>query len=142
MPDPLHPHPLPPGPRPIEQDKILIIDDDADEVEVLSLGLTRRGFAVLSATNGAQGRVTARRQHPDLIVLDVKLPDIDGFTLCQELADAPDTCRTPVIMLSCMTRPDIIRRTRVTGCQYCVRKPCDTEALLTLIRHSIDEARA
>ena len=93
------------------------------------------------AETGAKGCATAHRDHPDLIILDLRLPDTDGFSVCQELAGAEDTRTTPVILLSGMARPDIIRRSRTVGCQYFVRKPYDPHTLLTLIRHSIEETR-
>ena len=119
---------------------VLIVDDDSALVEVLTLRLKAQGFKTLSAGSGSQGLSMARREQPDLIVLDLRLPDSDGFTICQELADSADTCAIPVIILSGMERPDIIRRSREAGCQYYVRKPYDPNALLILIRHAIGEA--
>ncbi len=133
--------PLMPCTEPTSADRILIIDDDANLVEGLSLRLEQQGFQVSRAASGDEGRVAAHRDHPDLIILDLRLPDTDGYTLCQELAGAPDTCTTPVIVLSGMTRPDIIRRSRASGSEYFVRKPYDPKSLLILIRHSIDESR-
>ncbi len=124
-----------------EADRILIIDDEVAIVSALSMQLRQQGFTVSLAGTGSQGRTAAHRDRPDLIILDLRLPDIDGFSLCQELADAPDTCSTPVILLSGMVRPDIIRRSRAAGGQYFVRKPYDPSALLVLVRHSLDEAR-
>jgi CheY-like chemotaxis protein len=72
-----------------------------------------------------------------LILLDLRLPDLDGFTLCRELVDAPETCDIPVIILSGMERPDIIRRCRAAGSQYFVRKPYDPNALLVLIHEAL-----
>jgi DNA-binding response OmpR family regulator len=123
-----------------QDNTVLIVDDDSALVEVLTLRLKTQGFKTLSAASGSQGLSMARRERPDLIVLDLRLPDIDGFAICQELADSPDTCAIPVIILSGMERPDIIRRSREAGCQYYVRKPYDPNALLILIRHAIDEA--
>ena len=133
--------PAPCAANAIAQDRVLIVDDDPNLVDALAQRLKQQGFGVISAGTGREGRETAHRDHPDLIVLDLRLPDTDGFTVCQELADSPDTCGTPVILLSGMSRPDIIRRSRAAGCQYFVRKPYDPNALLTLIRHSIDESR-
>ena len=113
---------------------VLIIDDDSALVEVLTLRLKNQGFKTLSAASGSQGLSMARREQPNLIVLDLRLPDSDGFTICQELADSADTCAIPVIILSGMERPDIVRRSREAGCQYYVRKPYDPNALLILIR--------
>ncbi|HVU85862.1 MAG TPA: response regulator [Pirellulales bacterium] len=124
-----------------EGDRILIIDDEPSIVSALSAQLQQQGFVVSLAATGSQGRAAAHRERPQLIILDLRLPDIDGFTLCQELADDPNTCGTPVILLSAMVRPDIIRRSRAVGCQYFVRKPYDPGALLVLIHHSLEESR-
>ena len=141
MPPEVMSEPTPCSPRAADGDRILIIDNDAALVSALSAGLEREGFQVCVAETGQQGRAAAHREHPDLIILDQRLPDTDGLTLCQELADAPETSGVPSIMLSGMVRPDIIRRPRAAGGQYFVRKPYDPSALLVLIRHSIDEAR-
>lgn len=120
---------------------ILIVDDDQEMVEALSMRLKQQGFTVHAAHTGNDGLVKAHAEHPDLVLLDLRMPGPDGFTICQELADAPDTAAIPVIILSGMERPDIIRRSRAAGCQYFVRKPYDPNALLILIRHAIEEAR-
>ncbi len=83
----------------------------------------------------------AREQQPDCILLDLGLPDVDGFELCQQLVDSEATCDIPVIVVSGMDRPNIIRRCRAAGCHYYVRKPYDPNALLALIHRAIGEAR-
>lgn len=121
---------------------ILLIDDDEAMVDVLGQRLRRQGYETLVARSGDDGLALARRHLPTLIVLDLRLPDADGFHICQELADASETCSIPVIILSGMERPDIIRRSRAAGCQYFVRKPYDPNALLILVRHAIGESRS
>ena len=75
------------------------------------------------------------------MILDLRLPDVHGFSIpAEQLVDAAETCSIPVIMLSGMERPDIIRRCRAAGCTYFVRKPYDPNALLVLIRQAIGEA--
>jgi CheY-like chemotaxis protein len=118
--------------------RILIVDDDEDMVDVLSIRLNRQGFKMLSANSGKRGLEIARSEHPALVLLDLRLPDVDGFTVCQQLVDDPETCDIPVIIVSGMERPDIIRQSRAAGCQYFVRKPYDPNALLILIQHAID----
>lgn len=120
---------------------ILIIDDDEAMVETLSCRLIKQGYAIAQAETGAEGIEMARRDRPALIVLDVRLPDTDGLSVCQKLADDPATAHIPVIILSGMERPDIIRRSRAAGCQYFVRKPYDPNALLLLIESAINESR-
>ena len=117
--------------------RILIVDDDEAMVDVLSLRLARQGFETLAATSGEQGLALARSERPALILLDLRLPGVDGFTICQQLVDGSETCDIPVIIVSGMERPDIIRQCRSAGCQYFVRKPYDPNALLVLIQQSI-----
>ncbi len=120
---------------------VLIIDDDQDQAESLSLRLMDQGFETVTAHSGHVGLAAARRESPDLILLDVRLPDIDGFFVCQRLSDDVGACEIPVIMLSGMEAPDIIRRCRAAGCYYFVRKPYDPNVLLTLIEQAIRETQ-
>jgi DNA-binding response OmpR family regulator len=122
--------------------RILIIDDDDVMVDVLGQRLQRQGYEILVAASGEEGLALASLHIPSLILLDLRLPDADGFNVCQELADTSETCTIPVIILSGMERPDIIRRSRAAGCQYYVRKPYDPNALLILVRHAIGESRS
>jgi CheY-like chemotaxis protein len=119
---------------------ILIVDDDEVLADVLSRRLKQQGYEMITAESGAEGVSLAETRHPSLIVLDLHLPDTDGFTVCQHLVDSPQTYDIPVIVLSGMERPDIVRRCRESGSQYFVRKPYDPNALLVLIRHAIREA--
>jgi CheY-like chemotaxis protein len=126
-------------PRPDSQ-RVLIVDDDHSQAEVLSLRLARQGYATLTANTGREGLHLARHELPSLVLLDLRLPDVDGLNICQELTDDGRTCGIPVIILSGMERPDIIRRSRAAGCHYYVRKPYDPNALLLLIESAIKEA--
>lgn len=119
---------------------ILIIDDDDAMTDVLALRLQKQGFETITVATGERGLRRARSQQPAVIVLDLRLPDADGFDVCQQLADSPETCAIPVIILSGMEEPDILRRCRAAGCQFFLRKPYDPNVLLTLIRQSIDDA--
>jgi CheY-like chemotaxis protein len=107
---------------------------------VLSRRLSQQGFEPITADCGAAGLALAQAELPLLIVLDLRLPDTDGLSICEDLVDSPATCDIPVIVLSGMERPDIIRRCRAAGCQYFVRKPYDPNALLVLIRQAITES--
>ncbi len=121
--------------------RILIVEDDETLSEPLAYRLRSQGYEVSVAATGQDGWQLAVSERPDLILLDLRLPDTDGFTLCGEFADHSDTCHIPVIILSGMERPDIIRRCRAVGSQYFVRKPYDPNALLVLIRNALDEAQ-
>jgi CheY-like chemotaxis protein len=120
---------------------VLIIDDDEVLSDVLSRRLQQQGFDTVTADSGQSGLARARADQPSLILLDLRLPDADGITICQQLADDLDTCSIPVIILTGMERPDILRRCRAAGCHYYLRKPYDPNALLVLIRQAIEDAR-
>ena len=120
---------------------ILIVDDDETLADVLSRRLRQQKFDTITAGSGQAGLTNARSEQPALILLDLRLPDIDGFSICEQLGDSPETSGIPVIILSGMEKPDILRQCRAAGCYYFVRKPYDPNALLILIRQAIREAR-
>lgn len=124
----------------IRRRSILIVDDDEALADVLSIRLSRQGFTPSIAASGQLALALARAEKPDLILLDLRLPDMDGFELCQQLVDDEQTSEIPVIILSGLQQPDIIRRSRAAGCHYFVHKPFDPNALLTLIEQAIEEA--
>jgi CheY-like chemotaxis protein len=119
-------------------EKILIVDDDESIVEVLSHRLSTQGFEPLAAHSGADGLETARNEHPSVILLDLRLPDTDGLTICQELVDSTETWDIPVIVITGRDDPDIVRRCRAAGCRFFVHKPYDPNALLILIRQALE----
>ena len=80
--------------------KILIIDDERDIRDLLSYNLEKEGFAVITAGDGLKGKRLAETLHPDLIILDLMLPGIDGLDLCRMLRNEPATARIPVIMVT------------------------------------------
>ena len=82
--------------------KILVVDDEQDIVELLTYNLQVHGFEVVSAAHGIEALNQARKHHPDLIVLDLMLPDIDGFSICEILRCQPSTADIPVLMLTAM----------------------------------------
>jgi DNA-binding response OmpR family regulator len=131
---------LEPEPMAICQRSIVIVEDDPTISEVLSVRLERQGFRTCVAGCGQEGLALAKAERPSLVLLDLHLPDVDGFTICRELVDDPATSGIPVIILSGMERPDVIRRSRGAGCQYYVRKPYDPNVLLVLIDQAIRQA--
>jgi DNA-binding response OmpR family regulator len=117
--------------------RILIVDDDRDQADTLAYALCKQGFDPLLAHTLQAGRVAVELHQPSLIIMDIRLPDGDGLSLCQQLADEPQTCQIPVIILSGMERPDIVRDARAAGCLFFLRKPYDPNALLLLARDAL-----
>lgn len=83
--------------------RILIVDDDPDLVEAVSMLLEAEGMEPLAAYGGEEGLEAARTQNPDLIVLDIMMPDKDGYAVAKELAADDKLSELPVIMLTAVT---------------------------------------
>jgi DNA-binding response OmpR family regulator len=80
--------------------KILVVDDEPEAVELLEFNLKQAGYAVTTAGDGAEALKRARTQSPDMIVLDVMLPEMDGFEICKSLRLDSTTSKIPIIMLT------------------------------------------
>jgi len=80
--------------------RILVVDDEPEAVELVEFNLKQAGYAVSTAMDGAEALNKARSQTPDLIVLDVMLPEMDGFEICKTLRNEAATARTPILMLT------------------------------------------
>lgn len=82
------------------KEKILIVEDEKDIVELLQYNLEKENFKIQSANNGQRALDLARKNHPDLILLDLMLPEIDGLEVCRILKKDPKTSHIPIIMLT------------------------------------------
>ncbi len=87
-------------------EKILIIDDDLDTLRLVGLMLQRQGYQISAATNGQQGLEKAFEEDPDLILLDVMMPDMDGYEVTRRLRQNPATLETPILMFTAKTQLD------------------------------------
>lgn len=92
-------------------EKILIIDDDVDTLRLVGLMLQRQGYLISAASNGAQGLAKALEERPDLILLDVMMPDMDGYEVTRRLRKNPATVAIPILMFTAKTQLD----DKVTG---------------------------
>jgi CheY-like chemotaxis protein len=122
--------------------RILLIDDDEDFVQAVTTLLTREGHAVLTARNGREGVLRARRDRPDLILLDVMMDErTEGFFVAQELRRVPELARVPIFVVSAVysEQPDfrVDPDHRWLPHDVFFRKPIDGNALLTAIRTAL-----
>ncbi len=118
--------------------KILIVDDEKDVLAVLEKRLSLSGYSVIKAENGKEAVAIARSQHPDLVVLDIMMPGMDGGETAQVLKDDPLTADIPVIFLTCLLRREEAGgRPVVIGGHFFVAKPYNPEELLQEIKKHI-----
>ena len=113
--------------------RILYVEDNEDNVYMLSQRLRKHGFEVIVASDGEQGVEMARQEKPDLILMDLGLPSLDGWSATRQLKDAPDTRSIPVIALSAHTMPGDRERALDAGCDEYDAKPVVFERLLAKI---------
>ncbi len=112
----------PMGPR------ILIVDDEGDFIELVKFRLGGLGYEFLVASDGVQALTQARQFKPDLILLDILLPDLDGLSVCEILRRQPSTKKIPVIFMSALTG-DVTRRSANLHAQDFFTKPLDLPKL-------------
>jgi DNA-binding response OmpR family regulator len=113
--------------------KILLIEDNEMNRDMLSRRLTKRGFEVVVAPDGESGAAAAMTERPDVILMDVSLPDIDGFEVTRRLRAQPSTASSPVIALTAHTMETDRLRAAEAGCQDYDTKPVDLTRLLAKI---------
>jgi two-component system cell cycle response regulator DivK len=113
--------------------KILLIEDNEMNRDMLSRRLSMRGFDVIVAVDGTSGAAAAATEQPDLILMDVSLPDLDGFEVTRLLRSQPGTASIPVIALTAHTMETDRLRAVEAGCQDYDTKPVDLTRLLAKI---------
>lgn len=129
------------------QDTVLVIEDEADVVDLLRYNLNRAGFAVLIANSGDKGINIAKERRPDVIILDLMLPSLNGYEVCKALKKDPNTVSIPIVMLTAKGSPDDRIKGLELGADDYVPKPFSprelvlrTQALLRRLRtaHRLD----
>lgn len=122
------------------KEHILIIDDDEDIRRLFAGKLAKAGFEIMHSDNGNEGREMARRFQPDLILLDIRMPDTDGYKTAERLHDEPLTAKLPVVFL---TNEDItqeaeksLKETMIAG--Y-IHKSTDLDKFVELVKKIISE---
>ncbi|OGG99220.1 MAG: hypothetical protein A2600_06030 [Candidatus Lambdaproteobacteria bacterium RIFOXYD1_FULL_56_27] len=121
---------------------VLIVDDTLKNIQVLGSVLRSEGLQVSVAQNGAQAIQIARKLKPDLILLDVMMPEMDGFTACKELKGYPETAEIPVIFLTAKVEAnDVVAGLKIGAVDY-IAKPFNVPELLVRVRNHLELALA
>ncbi len=118
---------------------ILVIEDYSDTRELLSVLLYRKGYKVLQAASGLEGWLKASRTYPDLILLDLAAPEMDGIEAARRIHDTPGLSRIPIFLVSSNLTPKVEAEARAAGCVEMFGKPCDRDSLLETISVTLGE---
>ena len=120
--------------------KILIIEDDKDLLRGLSLRLRATGYNTVSASDAVSAISVARKEEPDVIILDIGLPCGDGFTVIQRLTSLAPTSATPIIIMTGRDPSTNKQRALRAGAVAFLHKPFDNEELLATIQKALGES--
>ena len=122
-------------------ERILAVDDSATVLEMIKSVLVAEGYDVITASDGAEGLETARRERPDLILLDVMLPKLDGYRVCRLLKFDQKYKNIPIIMLTAKTEEQSMVTGMRTGANQYLTKPIEPERLLSAVAEELAKAQ-
>ena len=113
-----------------EKFKLLIVDDEPEIGELLSYNFRKKGFEVVTATNGETGMQALRSYDPDLIILDIMMPYSDGITMCRKLRSNVRYNSTPILFLTATSNDELIKDALDAGGDKCISKPIHINLLI------------
>lgn len=119
--------------------KILVVDDEELIVKMVGLRLKANGYDVISASDGKEGLTKAKEEFPDLIILDVMMPVMDGYKVCGLLKKDTRFAKIPVIMFTAKAQVDDKKIGEEVGANAYITKPFDPQVLLGKIRELLGE---
>src|SRR5262249_21753729 len=119
---------------PARRKRVLLVDDDADSLEVLQAILEHYGYEVVTAARGQEALDRLQQDTPDLVLLDVLLPDLSGFEICRKIRQREQTMKIPVICLSGkLDSLDAQLEARLAGSDVFLGKPVQPDRLIDLV---------
>ena len=122
--------------------KLLIVEDNTELLELMRLGFKQAGFSVSTAVNGLEAIKKARSLSPDVILLDLVLPELDGFAACEALKRSRETSSIPIIMLTGLTSEFTRFAGMESGADEYVTKPASPEQLLPRVKYWLRQSRS
>ena len=126
---------------PATKSTIMVIDDDPDLVTLLRLMLEQKGFNVMCAYDGLQVFAGLEKQKPNLILLDIMIPEMDGLEVLRRLKAAPETSSIPIILLTALDEDENILTGYKMGADHYITKPFKRTHLVAVINHLLSEGR-
>ncbi len=122
------------------QKKILIVEDEESLLKLESILLTTKGYLVQGATTGMAALEAVALEAPDLILLDIMLPELDGFEVCEQIKKNPETRHIPIVFLTAKKTPEDIRRGEEVGADEYITKPFKSAKVMQVIEQLLDRS--
>lgn len=121
---------------------VLAVDDESDVLLIVKTALQAEGYNVFTAPDGADALKTAHDEKPDLILLDVMMPGMDGFEVLTKLREDEVTRDIPVIMLTGLSERERMRSAIASGTKYYIVKPFEFQDLISKVRLAIEDSES
>jgi DNA-binding response OmpR family regulator len=118
--------------------RILVVDDDESDRQLLEVLLAAEGFIIVTAASGAEGLAVIARDPPDLILLDVMMPDVDGFAVCRRIKEDARLKEVPVIFLTAKGGGEALAEGFESGALMYINKPFTANKLLTIVHTMLE----
>jgi len=122
--------------------RLLVIDDEVDIGETVKIRLEVNGYSVNLAYDGLDGIDKAVKTRPDLILLDILMPQVDGFEVCRRLRKIPETQNIPIIMLTAIKSPESLQKAKEAGAQDYLVKPFESGELVEIVRFYLGKEKS
>jgi two-component system cell cycle response regulator DivK len=119
--------------------RILVVEDTEDNRQIIRDLLSSVGYELIEATDGAEGVALARRHHPDLILMDIQLPQIDGYEATRQIRGISELAQVPIIAVTSYALSGDEAKTRAAGCDGYIAKPFSPRQLLAKVREFLPE---
>jgi CheY-like chemotaxis protein len=121
---------------------VLVIDDDCDLALMTTLWVRAAGYQCLMAHNGPSGIQTAQKHRPDIILLDIMMPGMDGFEVSRQLKENPELVHIPIIFVSAKVQENARREAFAAGGKFFLSKPYEGDNLIAAIAAALDSTKS
>jgi DNA-binding response OmpR family regulator len=118
----------------VTRPRIAVVDDDPRLRQILQMFLTVQGYDVAIAEDGRRGLEMISNETPDLVILDVMMPGMDGIELCRRLRSIPETKAVPIVIYTALSDEDDVERARAAGANHMLTKPFNLEQFAGIIK--------
>ncbi|HKR98040.1 MAG TPA: response regulator [Candidatus Dormibacteraeota bacterium] len=118
----------------MSQRRILVVDDDPRLLHIVQMYLSIEEFEVITAPNGEEGLRQVEANRPDLVILDIMMPGLDGIEVCKRIRTNADTATIPVLMFSALSGDEDVERARHAGANHLITKPFNLVGLGSVVK--------
>jgi DNA-binding response OmpR family regulator len=117
----------------VSRGRILVVDDDPRLLHIVEMYLSIEGYDVVTAENGEDGLKEVETARPDLVILDIMMPGMDGIEACRRIRTNAETQSVPVVMFSALSSDDDVERARLAGANHLITKPFNLVGLGSVV---------